>query len=106
MDNEQHIDSIRALSAQVEEFLARHGLSGTQFGLAVAKDTHIVGKLRAGQGMNIRRYDRIRAFMRDYDRLHGGGVEGQASPDPSCSSIPPNGASSTAVRCTTPKRSR
>lgn len=51
------------LLAEIEAFCARHGISETTFGRAVARDGHLVRRLRRHKSMTIRRMDRCRAFM-------------------------------------------
>jgi hypothetical protein len=50
----------RELLAQIEAFLARHpDMPPTTFGTLSCGSAHVVGRLKAGFGMNLKRYGRI-----------------------------------------------
>jgi hypothetical protein len=54
------------LLVKIEEFLNHHDMPATTFGMLSCGSAHVVGRLRDGLGMNLKRYGRIRAFMREY----------------------------------------
>jgi hypothetical protein len=48
---------------QIVSFCARTGMSETAFGQAVARDRHLVRRLRSHKSMTLRRMDQVKAFM-------------------------------------------
>ena len=58
-------------TAEVERFIARHGLKDSTFGKLAVNDTAVINKMRRGVVFNLRRMARIRAFMRGYKTDNG-----------------------------------
>ncbi len=57
-----------ALLAKIERFLNKHRMEASAFGIAVAKDNHLVFHLRDGKRKFRRRMiGKILDFMRDYN---------------------------------------
>jgi len=60
------------LLKEIENFCQRHGMSETAFGREVARDNHMVGRIRREKSLTTKRLDRIRDFMRSYDQAASG----------------------------------
>lgn len=57
------MDSVEALRAEVEAFLARHHVAATAFGRAAVNDGKFVFRLRSGTDMLASTMARVRAYM-------------------------------------------
>lgn len=55
------------LLKEIENFCQRHGMSETAFGREVARDNHMVGRIRREKSLTTRRLDKIREYMRRRD---------------------------------------
>jgi len=53
---------------EIEAFLARHGMSPGDFGLACRNNTHLVYRLRRGMDPKASSVDEIRRWMREHER--------------------------------------
>ena len=51
---------------EVEDFLARHNMTGARLGKLALNDTRFVDRLRDGASPRLVSADRIREFMRNY----------------------------------------
>ena len=56
---------------QVAAFLERTRLTASEFGERAVGDGKFVGDVRRGRSPRLVTVDRVRAYMRDYDRTHG-----------------------------------
>ena len=56
---------------EVAEFLGRTRLTPSEFGERAVGDGKFVGDMRRGRSPRLVTVDRVRAFMRDYERTHG-----------------------------------
>ena len=56
---------------EVAEFLERTRLTPSEFGERAVGDGKFVGDVHRGRSPRLVTVDRVRAFMRDYDRTHG-----------------------------------
>jgi hypothetical protein len=56
--------------AEIEAFLRRHKMAPTRLGLATMNNAKFVRVLRDGEGCTLDTYDKVRAWMRDYDEQH------------------------------------
>lgn len=61
------MDTTESLLEEITAFCARYGMSETAFGLAVARDGHLVRRLRDGKSMTTRRLDQVKNFMAEHD---------------------------------------
>lgn len=69
MSNDHVTSTQKTLLKDIESFLRRHDMPDTTFGLRAVNDGKLVQRLRDGKsGITIRKFDRIHAFMRDYER--------------------------------------
>lgn len=57
----------RALLAEIEGFLDRHGMAETTFGLRAVNDGKFMRRLRNNKNMTIATIERVRTFIRDND---------------------------------------
>lgn len=73
------------LQRQIEEFIKRHGISATTFGLWAMNDSRFVFDLRDGRACLSKTIRRVHLFMKDYD-VKRGSQSALVSP-PSISSI-------------------
>jgi hypothetical protein len=55
--------SLVRLLAQIERFLKQEKMAPTRFGILACNDHGVVGRLRAGKGLNASTVDKLRAFM-------------------------------------------
>ena len=56
---------------EVAAFLERTRLTPSEFGERAVGDGKFVGDVHRGRSPRLVTVDRVRAFMRDYDRTHG-----------------------------------
>ena len=57
---------METLIAQIESFMAAHGLSEWQFGEQAINDRHFVRQLREGRDLRMSTVSRVSAFMAEY----------------------------------------
>lgn len=55
-----------SLTAEIEAFLDRVGMSPTRFGVLTVNDAKLVSRLRAGSDVRTQTADKLREFMREY----------------------------------------
>lgn len=60
--------STRDLIEEVDAFLQRTGMTQTAFGLRVLNDASFVRRLRQGLDVRLSTVERLRSFMREYER--------------------------------------
>lgn len=61
-----HMSTREELAKQVEDFLAKHGMAPTTFGVLTTGDRKLVAQLRKGRDVRTETADILREFMRDY----------------------------------------
>lgn len=64
----ERMDILKQLTADIDAFLARHGMLPTQFGVLALNDGGLMTKLRGGTDIRASRIDRIYKFMSDYEK--------------------------------------
>lgn len=64
METTNHIQT--ALIAEIDAFIAKHGMAESTFGRKVASDWRLVSQLRNGREPRSRTVARIRKFMGSY----------------------------------------
>lgn len=62
------MDTQEQLLIEIDAFLARTGMKESMFGYKAVNDGKLIGYLRSGRSITLRRFDQIRAFMRDYEK--------------------------------------
>lgn len=50
----------------IDAYLARSGMTATEFGVAVLNDTAFVHRLRRGKDVRVATVEKVRAWMRDH----------------------------------------
>lgn len=56
-----------AFLAEIDAFIAQHGMTDAHFGIAALNDHKFVQRLRSGRSSTtLRTADKVRAFMREY----------------------------------------
>lgn len=58
-----------SLLAAIEAFCEQHGMSETAFGLAAAKDGHLVRHIRQTKA-TLKRIEKVEQFMKNYRPVH------------------------------------
>jgi len=61
------MNTAEKLLKEIEAFCLRHRMSETAFGREVARDNHMVSRIRKEKSLTTRRLDKIRDFMRRRD---------------------------------------
>lgn len=69
------------LIRSVENFLARHGMSASQFGRDAAQDPRLVKDLRAGRAPRPPLDQRVRGFMEGFELAQAAHLASQQSQD-------------------------
>lgn len=54
------------VTAEIEQFLRRSGMSESAFGQQACGDKNLLRRLRAGRSITLRRADQIRAYISGY----------------------------------------
>ena len=62
------MSSTDILLADIEAFIARSGMTPTEFGLKALNNPAFLIHLRSGGDVRLRTADKVRAFMTDHDR--------------------------------------
>jgi hypothetical protein len=66
MSDEQK-SSTQEFLDEIDGFIRRTGMTGTELGLRAVKDSGFVSRLRAGKDTKLGTADRVRAFMRAHE---------------------------------------
>jgi phosphopantothenoylcysteine decarboxylase / phosphopantothenate---cysteine ligase len=53
----------KSLLAEIEAYLAEHGVAASKFGIAAVNDGHLVTNLRKGNSVTLKTADRVRAYI-------------------------------------------
>lgn len=56
-----------ALTKQIDDFVARHGMTDTALGVAAINDGKIVHRIRGGSNVTVRTIERLQDFMAKMD---------------------------------------
>lgn len=63
-------NSAKHLLAEIEAFLKQHEMPATAFGIASVNDGHLVRRLRDGKGTTLARFDKVKAYIAQWEREH------------------------------------
>lgn len=62
------MNAVAALLAEIDAFLARHGMAETRFGRDAMNDAHFVSRLRKGGSTTLRTVEKLNCFMAARDQ--------------------------------------